>query len=66
MLDHHVPLGAELLRLHVVLLGEALFDQLERPRNLGERQNVVERRPREQQGSAGQTMNTQKDMRPHI
>lgn len=34
MIDDHVSLGAKLLRLHVILLGEALFQQSEAPRDL--------------------------------
>lgn len=36
VLDHHVPLSTKLLRLHVVLLGEALLQELERPRDLND------------------------------
>jgi len=42
VLDHHVPLRAELLRLHVVLLGEALLEELERPRYLAEHKPATE------------------------
>lgn len=53
VLDHYVPLGAQLLRLHVVLLGEALLQQLERPRqlHLGQCVSDVNARGNEAKGS---------------